>query len=85
MNKLHTLLEIEPSQTQEQFEKSFKKVFGLPAEIEDPDPNSIIFNAYGEKFSIDWEGNLLWYLDNKWQTVPNIEEARSLWKKRSLQ
>jgi len=80
MNKLHTVLEIEPSQTQEQFEKSFRKVFGIPAEIQDPDPQSIIFKTYDEKFSIDWEGNLLWYLNQQWVTVENIDHARELWK-----
>jgi hypothetical protein len=80
MNKLHTLLDIEPSQTQDQFEKSFKKVFGIPAEIENPEPQSIIFNVYDEKFSIDWEGTLLWYLNQEWHSVPNIDEARQLWK-----
>ena len=81
MNKLHTLLEIEPSQTMEQFEKSFKKVFGIPADIQDPDPQSILFNAYDERFSIDFEGTLLWYLNNKWERVENIDQARDLWKK----
>ncbi len=81
MNKLHTLLEIEPSQTQEQFEKLFKKVFGIPAEIQDPDPQSIIFKVYDEKFSIDFEGNLLWYLNEKWERIDNIDQARALWKK----
>ena len=81
MNKLHTLLEIEPSQTMDQFEKSFKKVFGIPAEIDDPDPQSIIFKTYDEKFSIDFEGTLLWYLNNEWQRVENIDQARDLWKK----
>jgi hypothetical protein len=80
MNKLRTLLEIEPSQTQEQFEKSFRKVFGIPAEIQDPEPQSIIFKTYEEKFSIDWEGNLLWYLNNTWEPVATLEEARHLWK-----
>jgi hypothetical protein len=80
MNKLHTLLEIEPSQTQEQFEKSFKKVFGIPAEIENPDPQSIIFKTHEETFSLDWEGTLLWYLNEKWETVENIDKARQLWK-----
>jgi len=80
MNKLHTLLEIEPSQTQEQFEKAFKKVFGIPAEIEDPDPQSIIFNTHQEKFSIDFEGTLLWYLNNTWERVESIDKARTLWK-----
>jgi hypothetical protein len=80
MNKLHTLLEIEPSQTQEQFEKLFKKVFGIPAEIEDPDPQSIIFKVYDEKFSIDFEGALLWYLNEKWERIDNIDQARTLWK-----
>jgi len=80
MNKLHTLLEVEPSQTQEQFEKLFKKVFGIPAEIEDPDPQSIIFKVYDEKFSIDFEGALLWYLNEKWERIDNIDQARTLWK-----
>jgi hypothetical protein len=83
MNKLHTLLEIEPSQTQDQFEKSFKKVFGIPAEIEDPDPQSIIFETHQEKFSIDWEGTLLWYLNGQWETVENIDKARQLWKNKN--
>lgn len=82
MNKLHTLLEFEPSHTQEQFEKAFKKVFGIPADIQDPDPQSIIFKSYDEKFSIDFEGTLLWYLDKKWERVDSIEKARELWKKK---
>ena len=82
MNKLHTLLELKPSHTQEQFEKSFKKVFGIPADIQDPDPQSIIFKAYDEKFSIDFEGTLLWYLNNKWERVENVDQARELWKKK---
>lgn len=81
MNKLHTLLENEPSLTQEQFEKSFKRVFGIPAEIQNPDPQSIIFQVYDEKFSIDWEGTLLWYLNEKWEIVNDIDTARELWKK----
>lgn len=81
MNKLHTLLEIEPSLTQEQFEKSFKRVFGIPAEIQNPDPQSIIFTSHDEKFSIDWEGTLLWYLNEEWEIVENIDKARELWRK----
>jgi hypothetical protein len=79
MNKLHTLLETEPTPTKDQFEKSFRKVFGIPAELNEHD-GGIIFTVHEEQFSIDFENNLLWYLNNNWEQVDTIEEARELWK-----
>jgi len=79
MNKLYTLLETEPTPTQDQFEKTFKKVFGIPAELNGHD-GGIIFTTHEEQFSIDFENNLLWYLNNQWERVENIQQARELWK-----
>jgi hypothetical protein len=82
MNKLHTLLEVPPINIQEQFEKAFKKVFGIPAEIQEYDLEKMIFQAHEETFSIDWEGALLWELNKKWERIDNIDQARDLWKKK---
>lgn len=79
MNKLHEVLEREETQTLEQFEKSFRKVFGIPAEVEDYD-GSIFFNSHGEKFSIDHEGTLLWHINGGWKTVQNLQQAKKLWR-----
>lgn len=78
-NKLQELLETEPDYQVENFQKLFKKVFGISAEIEDHDGGST-YNVYGETFSTDYEGTLLWYLNDRWNTVYNIDEARELWK-----
>jgi hypothetical protein len=79
MNKLHEILETQPSQTLEQFERSFRKVFGIPAETENYD-GGVYFTSHGEKFSIDHEGTLLWYLNKKWRTITSLEQARTLWQ-----
>ena len=79
MNKLHEVLNNNPSQTRELFEKTFKKIFGIPAEIEDDD-NNIIFTSHGEKFSLDYEGTLLWYRHKAWYKINSLEEARQLWQ-----
>lgn len=79
MNRLQEVLETEPSYLSDQFEKTFKKVFGIPAQVIEYDGGNI-FKAYEETFSIDHEGTLLWNINNKWETVYNIDEARQLWK-----
>jgi hypothetical protein len=80
MNKLYTLLEVEPVNLQEQFEKAFKKVFGIPAETQEYNLEKLIFQAHEETFSIDWEGGLLWLLNKKWERIDTIDQARNLWK-----
>jgi hypothetical protein len=78
-NKLHQVLNTIPSQVLDQFEKAYKKIFGIPAELEDHD-GSIIFNTHGEKFSLDYEGTLLWYRKDKWHRINDLEGARRLWQ-----
>jgi hypothetical protein len=79
MNKLHEILQAPQTQAKDQFEKAFKRVFGIPAEIEEDD-NSVIFTSHGEKFALDFEGTLLWYLHKTWHRVENLEGARKLWR-----
>lgn len=79
VNKLQELLETEPSYETENFQKLFKKVFGIPANVTEHDGGNT-YNVYGETFSTDYEGTLLWYLNSRWNTVYNIDEARQLWK-----
>lgn len=78
-NKLQELLETEPFYETENFQKLFKKVFGITADTTEHDGGNT-YTVYGETFSTDYEGTLLWYLNNKWNTVYNIDEARQLWK-----
>jgi hypothetical protein len=79
MNKLHELLNDNPNQTKDAFEKAFKKVFGFTPEIEGDD-NGIIFTSHEEKFSLDFEGTLLWYRHKGWFRITSLEEARQLWQ-----
>jgi len=79
MNKLYEVLETEPLVSLEQFEKSFKKIFGIPAEVENYE-EGVFFTSHGEQFSLDYEGTLLWYHNKKWRTITSLEQARELWR-----
>jgi hypothetical protein len=79
LNKLHQLLDTVETPTRDAFEKAYRKTFGIPAELQDYD-GSIIFKTHDELFSIDFENNLLWYINNTWEPVATLEEARHLWK-----
>jgi hypothetical protein len=79
MNPLHTILETNEDDLKDQIEKTFKKIFGIPPELENYQ-GSVIFDSYGETFSLDHEGNLLWYKNEEWNIITNLEEAKKLWK-----
>jgi hypothetical protein len=79
INKLHEVLETEPSYEIENFQKLFRKVFGIPADVTQHDGGNT-YSVYGETFSTDYEGTLLWNIQGEWRTVYNIDEARELWK-----
>lgn len=77
MNKLHEILQ-QTETIEEQITKTFKKIFGIPPELENYN-GTTTFHSHGETFAIDHEQNLLWHLNNQWNTIKNLEEAKQLW------
>jgi len=80
MNKLTELLNDQQDTRKEAFDKSFRKVFGIPAEINHDKTIGTIYNVYDQTFSLDAEGTLLWYLNDTWHRITTLEEARQKWR-----
>lgn len=78
MTKLEEVLNYQEDVFKDSFEKCFKKIFGIPAEIEARENN--IFQCYNHHFSLDHEGNLVWKYNNTWQTILSLYEAKQLWQ-----
>ena len=57
------------------FERIFKKVFGIKPDVDDVDYPEIV--AHGETWAIDPTGTLLYY-DDKWNAIADVNEFARL-------